>query len=661
MKNNNDPLRSLETVLDDNGQPSWRSFPSHKNIQVRGACDLPPHLPGLVIFVHGVNSTGEWYQLAERHLCKGLNQRLGLDGTDYKLSENIYDTDGVIKTDSRGRESVKQNWPLKKRETGPKIMGNSPIIRFYWGYASPVGEEDKYVIPLANIEGYDYYQMKREGKTADEIKSKGPYIWGGGPFQNGTNNLHSLWSDKGFNEDFAGIYGAKVQYVNADIDRLLSNAPSKKYYAHAAKRLADLLNMIRKKYPKDTVSIISHSQGTMISLAAAALADKGPDALFILNSPYAMDNNIMSIVSSPADERITPKGRESTLSAIVEKVALQATHLSSQGYEGLCVGQTSEKKNWRPDSTIAVSTHDGGMIPERDNHGRTWIYFCPHDRVMGSAPLRSVGWQGLPNDKNNSPHPLLIRHKGKLFQRMLARNTGCGESPDQKAPFGRLSDGKSFWDDKGDKYASSSIAYPDPPIDQTVFINGEKVPEPIKANELDDFDDTRVGLEHTSEQKDGWGEINPKTGAKNDNTYDNFIGLYPDQDVIINVEYVTSGFVRTQIKETRKETFEEKDARLRTYVSQPTDHSTLPSSDIFMRRIVAYDLPVGYCDASWDKAFMSDLRRFADWTQGGDSYINTGIPDDVIEPAEISRESIPQPRNGYRDAFQAAQIVDGKS
>lgn len=654
MKKNNEPLRSLETVHDDNGQPSWRSFTSHKNIQVRGACDLPPHLPGLIIFVHGVNSTGEWYQLAERHLCKGLNQRLGLEDTDYKLAENIYQTDGVINVDSRGRESVAQNFPLKKRNATPSKNGNSPIIRFYWGYASPEGEEGKYVIPLANIEGEDYYWMKRDGIAADEIKNKGPYVWGGGPFQNGTNNLHSLWSNKGFNEDLANIPHAKVQYANADTDRLLTNAPPKKYYAHAANRLAELLNMIREKYPKDTVSVISHSQGTMISLAAAALADKGPDALFILNSPYAMDNNIMSIVSSPSDERITPKGRESTLSAIIEKVAKQTTHLSSQGYEGLCVGQNSEKKNWRPDSTISISKDGADTIPERDNHGRTWIYFCPHDRVMGSAPLRSVGWQGLPNDKTNSPHPLLVRHKGKLFQRMLARNTVCGDSPDAKVPFGRLSDRKPFWDDKGYKYASSKITYPDPPVDQTVFINGEKVPEPLKENELDDFDATRVGLEHTSEQKDGWGEVNPKTRAKNDNTYDNFIGLYPDRDVVIGFESVTSGYVRTQVPITRKETFEEKDARLRAYVSQPTDHSTLPGSDIFMRRVVAYDLPIGYCDASWDKAFMSDLRRFADWTQGADSYINTGIPDNVVEPAEISRESIPEARNGYRDAYMAA-------
>ena len=65
MNKETDATRTLELKYDDNGRPSWRSSPSHKNIKVRGGCDLPPHLPGLIILVHGVNSTGEWYQNAE--------------------------------------------------------------------------------------------------------------------------------------------------------------------------------------------------------------------------------------------------------------------------------------------------------------------------------------------------------------------------------------------------------------------------------------------------------------------------------------------------------------------------------------------------------------------------------------------------------------------
>lgn len=625
MNKETDATRTLELKYDDNGRPSWRSSPSHKNIKVRGGCDLPPHLPGLIILVHGVNSTGEWYQNAEESLCSGLNARLGLKGTPFELKPNKYSTDSVGEGNSPPS-------PLARREL---IENNerSPIIRFYWGYSSVGGEEDKYVIPLANVDGEDYHQMKKKGMKADDIRKKGPYIWGGGPFQNGTNNLHSLWSNYGFDENLAGIPGAKLQYLNEDKDRLLTNAPPRKYYSHAAKRLADILDLIRDKYPNDTVSVISHSQGTMISLAAVTLAKKGPDALFILNSPYAMHNSQLNEFSIPQQERISPNGRESTLSSIIEKIAKQTSHLSAGGYEGLCVGKFTDKSSWKPEGENVI---EGRNIQERDNHGRTYIYFCPHDRVMGSLPLRSIGWQGLPNDKNGNPHPLILKFKSNLYQRMLARNTPCGSDPNKHTPFGTLPDGKSFWDDEGDKYQSSSNTYPNPPKWQTVFVNAERVPDPINSDELAGFDQTRVGKEHGSKQQDGWGEVNPKTGEKNDNTYDNYINLYPDQDVVIGYKELPSGYVQ---EITRKETFEEKNKRLRTYVSQPTDHSTLPGSDKFMSRVVAYDLPIGYCDATWDKEFLSKLRYLADWTTGSDPYMNTGIVESISEPSIISRET----------------------
>ncbi|MCV7759459.1 DUF3274 domain-containing protein, partial [Pluralibacter gergoviae] len=358
----------------------------------------------------------------------------------------------------------------------------------------------------------------------------------------------------------------------------------------------------------------------------------------------------------PAEECISPEGRMSTLSAIVDKVASRKNHLSSLGYEGLCVGQTAEKKNWRPD--VSLAGENGTRLAERDNHGRTYIYFCPHDRVMGSRPLRSIGWQGLPNDSQGQPHPLLKKHQGDLFQRMLARSTPCGEAPDPVTPFAKLPDGKPFWDDQGDRYQSSSFTYPDPPEWQTVFINAEKVPEPIDAAKLADFDVSRVGAEHDSRQINGWGEINPNKNQKNDNTYDNYINLYPNQDIVIGFRNAGTKSDPRMVPVTRKETFEEKDLRLRTYVSQPTDHSTLPMRADFMSQVVAYDLPIGYCDATWDKEFMADLRRKADWVQGEDPYLFSGIPDDVPEPALISRDTIKDKFNREQTRIPAYRNVN---
>ncbi|EKS6416316.1 DUF3274 domain-containing protein [Enterobacter hormaechei] len=223
---------------------------------------------------------------------------------------------------------------------------------------------------------------------------------------------------------------------------------------------------------------------------------------------------------------------------------------------------------------------------------------------------------------------------------MLARSTPCGEAPNPATPFAKLPDGKPFWDDKGDKYQSSSFTYPDPPEWQTVFINAEKVPEPIDAAKLANFDVSRVGAEHDDRQIDGWGEINPDKNLKNDNTYDNYINLYPNQDIVIGFKNVGTESEPRMVPVTRKETFEEKDLRIRTYVSQPTDHSTLPMRADFMSQVVAYDLPIGYCDATWNKEFMADLRRKADWTQGEDPYLSSGEPDKVPEPDLISQDTV---------------------
>ncbi len=39
-----------------------------------------------------------------------------------------------------------------------------------------------------------------------------------------------------------------------------------------------------------------------------------------------------------------------------------------------------------------------------------------------------------------------------------------------------------------------------------------------------------------------------------------------------------------------------------------------------MSRVVAYDLPIGYCWHSWDRASLAELRKQADWLESDDYY-----------------------------------------
>lgn len=82
-------------------------------------------------------------------------------------------------------------------------------------------------------------------------------------------------------------------------------------------------------------------------------------------------------------------------------------------------------------------------------------------------------------------------------------------------------------------------------------------------------------------------------------------------------------------KQSQEEMLEE----VRTYVQRPTDHSTLPSDERFMSRVVAYDLPIGYCWHSWDKAGLEELRRQADWLESDDYYFSGKLTVPPIPPA----------------------------
>ncbi|WP_455426173.1 hypothetical protein [Dryocola sp. LX212] len=627
----NSPTRKVEMHITDNGSPFSYSMTSHSNIKVNAEVQPPLQLPGLIIFVHGVNSEGEWYDSAEVALCKGLNKRLGLE-REFELIEHEYEKGHFEpcdenKTEWQGcygdKSDNKQKWIVPPRRI--KVEGRSPVIRFYWGYRAAENETDKYAIPLKNKQGDNYYDL-----TPEQRKSKGPFYWGGGPFQNGCNQLVSLWSDKGFN-NWPSALGIPVpfstQLLNGERDRLLTAAPPRHYYAHAAGRLAKLIKTIRDKHPEDTVTVLSHSQGTMIALAAAAI--EAPDALFVMNSPYALDNEMTTYISYPMDEIISKEAREATFADIVNKIAENKTRLKQQGCERLLAGVSSGGESWTPEGKTYRD------VPERDNHGTTWIYCNPHDRVMGSAPLRSIGWQGLPNteaSRFSEPHPLFKAASETLYVRMLGRNTPCGGKPASQTNFSELGDGHPFWDSTIS--IMQKMTWPDPAKGQKLTINGPMVPEPLSAEELKDFDkDYRSKEKQTDRIGYGYGQIDKDTvqngdissGKPVDSDYRYYISLYGyfDQKMKlkdrpgINLPGPGSKEERNRYeKQSRAEMLED----VRTYVQRPTDHSTLPMDERFMSRVVAYDLPIGYCWHSWDRESLAELRYQADWLESDDYY-----------------------------------------
>ncbi|MEK6347709.1 MAG: hypothetical protein V4764_09535 [Burkholderia sp.] len=607
------------------GRSFWESYQTPDSYQVFAEARVPPHLPGVVIFVHGVNSEGEWYDQAEKALCEGLNDRLGRT-EENRLKENRY-----ITTDVDDRPAP--------RRLDPDKPGHSPVIRFYWGYRAQQGQEKNWRIALRDQQGFDFWALQCTAHSSEDVSKNTPWYWGGGPFQNGTNNLQQLWSEKGFSRT---VYGIDLQRLNTEVERQLQDAPPRRYYPHAAQRLADLIDEVRTAYPQDTVSVMSHSQGTMIAMAATALCKtRAPDALFVMNSPFAMDDKATDALTCGGD-RPTEQARINTFRQIASRIKRDKRVYTEAMMAQLHVGATQDMNFWRPD----LKLHAG--LPERDNHGRLYVYFTPHDRVMGMTSLQSIGWQGVGD-------ALLAELGDTVKQRMLARSAPVGDAPGVR-PFGTLppiredqlvpgAKATDFWNgNRGPVGGMFGLTYlwAVPKPNQTVTINAEQVPNPLTAEEMGDFEGSRKFAAT-------WGKFMPnkissQKGRYADPTFPNYRSIYQPEEYRTREDvYQNSG--RSRSIETHDEMLD----RIDNYRPEPTNHSTLPSHYEFMKRVVSWDLPIGFCDSYEDRDFWMRLIKKADWTLGYDPYFTEGVLESVGKPEEIDWETVSE-ENSRGDA-----------
>lgn len=225
-------------------------------------------MPGVIIFVHGVNSDGEWNYDASGRFADGLNKRLGR--TD--LKQLVKDTKG-------DQDKVTAHRYLKSFE-GDRVP--SPIIPFWWGYKAAVSDR-KMVTGSDQDAGLTPAWTDLNGNP---LRTDG--AWGGGPFQNGGGALPMFWLPTGFRKRI--LRGTiDVDAINPIIGRALCDCGPRLYYAHAARRLANLVKTIRDKLPNEPINIVSHSQGTMVALCSLFYLEQDgvrpPDTVMLNSSP----------------------------------------------------------------------------------------------------------------------------------------------------------------------------------------------------------------------------------------------------------------------------------------------------------------------------------------------------------------------------------------
>jgi pimeloyl-ACP methyl ester carboxylesterase len=495
-------------------------------------------MPCVVIFVHGVNSEGEWYLDAENGLVAGLNERLG-------------------------RRDLRANTYTRDKRT-LETSNKSPVIRFYWGYCAPVKETDnhtfEYKIPLktrrkienGTAAGYKYHAYSHhypEGKPDAperpiEPNIKGAtYYWGGGPFQNGTTSLNMSWYD-GF--DLNGVIDVGSRFVNPEIDRPLYKSPPRTYYAHASRRLADLIDSIYEKYPDDTVAVVSHSQGTMIALLAMLYVKRVPDTLFVCNSPYRMSNSLTDSITM-GGQAPTSRSHVKTFFNILDRFQAGKREPTEQDLNGVG-GLVDPVPPAADDARIA----DGEG--EKQDGRPLWIPESPRTMHIIREHV-SIG-------KNDKIHVNAPRVPNPMPSGNDAAQREADQSP---APLQSTIRPMSMWE------------------------FNEAIDPDVKLTDADDFFYYRELI------------------------YDRQRDMVEDRS-----DPYRSG------PAFRQKTDDEIHAALSQTPAVPTNHSTILKykQGELVKRVMAYDMPIGQAKSFHNKEFWNELRRKADWLESDPYYLN---------------------------------------
>lgn len=352
-------------------------------------------LPGVYIFVHGVNSDGEWFEEAEKGLCAGLNDRLKRRGAHMAHPDVGTLTSAIYNAELTDDGFIDRKFD---HETFIKEDGYSPVIRFRWGYKA------------------DDAALKEFG---DKIWLNELHAWGGGPFANGCTNLPDAWGE-GLNPRL--FLWLSAQHLNSTSGRRVYHCPPRSYYAHAAHRLARLVQRIREKQKDIPITIVCHSQGNIIGMAAAFIgdtldADAVADRYVLANPPYSLvPDNFMESWSQRGDGgRQTGDARSATLQALVGLIQARAG-------KGQPAGPVNDRMaNRSPKDGSAPFAYDPAA--EKDGPGRITLYFNPHDQLISVKTIQGIGWMGLDDIQLKTVDP-----GGKTFvQRVFAEGKTVGE------------------------------------------------------------------------------------------------------------------------------------------------------------------------------------------------------------------------------------------
>ncbi len=383
-------------------------YPDDKSTPVAQACAATQYqrianktvplgidLPGTVILIHGVNDVGVSYGEVESGVCAGLSKRL--DRSFFPGTVNM------PKPEDAKHLVDDPDAVYFKRAVNKETL--SPVIPFYWGYR----EGEDFVNPPEKTSHGQ--ALDRYGNRLDKDFSKG-----GGPFSNATSSLPDMWRF-----GFAAGPGDATDLAAADPIRPVLKAPGRMYMVLAAQRMAALISMIRDWHADETVSIVAHSQGCMVSLLAQAfLLDKGlkpVDTLIMTHPPYSLVDDIpwlndgVNLFEGGQDELMAAKEDRDKGIRTPDKYGslrgIQTLHARLQTLVNIVGGVVAQRHSTPEFETLGLPKQCGVVgtrwqaSKDRDNRGKVYLYFCPEDRTVALSNIQGIGWQGVPDYQVN--------------------------------------------------------------------------------------------------------------------------------------------------------------------------------------------------------------------------------------------------------------------
>lgn len=366
---------------------------------------LPMPLPCITILVHGVNDVGEAYAAQEAGLCQGLNARLdrahelGLNARP-DLHPANYKMPPATAAEQKKEGIVSDPDAVYYRRATDRNT-HSPVVPFYWGSRENGGIDPHTGEPYIKKDNWHGQWTDRYGNRLDKNGAKN-----GGPFANATTTLNAMWG-AGFNGKVAN--SETVASAVGDPLHNLRKACPRHYMLLAAKRLAMLITMIRNnpKYKDVAINVVCHSQGSMVTLAAhAMLAEDGgqhaADTVILQDPPYSVEETTLEFYDGvTGNSQQTTQSRIRTLGNIVRYIhdkKSSTPSLRDLEYHPEC-GSTVAGPNWKAGQGAKQwARGEAHAFTERDNRGKVYLYFCPHDATVALKSVQGIGWQGVPDE-----------------------------------------------------------------------------------------------------------------------------------------------------------------------------------------------------------------------------------------------------------------------